>query len=35
MYENGQRRCVETIPEMGGRRIKQNDGGGEFSYDIL
>jgi hypothetical protein len=26
----------ETIPGMGGRMgIKENDGGGEFSYDIL
>jgi hypothetical protein len=28
-------RPVETIPEMRGRRLKENDGGGEFSYDIL
>jgi hypothetical protein len=25
----------ETILGMGGRRIKGNDGGGEFNYDIL
>jgi hypothetical protein len=28
-------RPVETIPGMGGRRIKKNGGGGEFNYDIL
>jgi hypothetical protein len=29
-------RHVETIPGMGGEgRIKENDGGVEFSYDIL
>jgi hypothetical protein len=29
-------RPIETIPEMGGRRIKENDwGGGEFNYNIL
>jgi hypothetical protein len=27
-------RHVETIPGMG-RRIKENDGGGEFNYDLL
>jgi hypothetical protein len=35
MYENGQMGPVETIPGMGGRGIKENDGGDEFSYDIL
>jgi hypothetical protein len=25
----------ETIPGMGGGEIKENDGGGEFNYDIL
>jgi hypothetical protein len=34
MYVNGKVRPVETIPGMGGR-IKENDGGGEFNYDIL
>jgi hypothetical protein len=29
MYENGIMRPVETIPGMGGRRIKENDGGDE------
>jgi hypothetical protein len=28
-------RLVETIPGMRGGRIKENDGGGEFNYDIL
>jgi hypothetical protein len=28
-------RHVDTIPRMGGREIKENDGGGEFNYDIL
>jgi hypothetical protein len=26
---------VEIIPRMGDGRIKENDGGGEFNYDIL
>jgi hypothetical protein len=26
---------VETIPGMGEGRIKENDGWGEFNYDIL
>jgi hypothetical protein len=28
-------RPVETIPEIGRAGIKENDGGGEFNYDIL
>jgi hypothetical protein len=35
MYENGKMRHVETIPGMRGRRIKENDGGGDFNNDIL
>jgi hypothetical protein len=35
MYENGKTRPVETIPRVGGGRIKENDGGGEVNYDIL
>jgi hypothetical protein len=35
MYENGKMRHVETIPGMEGGRIKENDGRGELSYDIL
>jgi hypothetical protein len=27
MYENGKMRPVETIPGMGGRELKENDGG--------
>jgi hypothetical protein len=34
MYENGIMRPVDTIPGMGGG-ITENDGGGEFNYDIL
>jgi hypothetical protein len=28
-------RPVETIAGVGGQRIKENDGGGEFNYDML
>jgi hypothetical protein len=35
MYENGKMIPVETIPGMEGRRIKKNNGGDEFNYDIL
>jgi hypothetical protein len=28
-------RPVETIPGMGEGKIKENDGGGEFNYDIF
>jgi hypothetical protein len=28
-------RLLETIPGMGRRGRKENDGGGEFNYDIL
>jgi hypothetical protein len=35
MHANGKKRPVETLPGMGGRGIKENDGGGEFNYDIL
>jgi hypothetical protein len=34
-YESGKMRPVETVPGMGERWIKKNDGGGEFNYDIL
>jgi hypothetical protein len=34
MNENGKMRPVETILGMGEGRIKENDGGGEFNYDI-
>jgi hypothetical protein len=33
MYVNGKMRPTETIPGMG--RIKENDGGGEFDYNIF
>jgi hypothetical protein len=35
MYENGKMRHVETIPGMGGRWMKENDGGSDFNYDIV
>jgi hypothetical protein len=35
MYVNGKLRPAETFPEMEGGRIKDNDGGSEFKYDIL
>jgi hypothetical protein len=35
MYINGKMRPVETVPGVGMGRVKQNDGGGEFNYDIL
>jgi hypothetical protein len=35
MYKNGKMRLVETIPGMGEGRIKENDGGGEFNYNIF
>jgi hypothetical protein len=28
-------RSVETIPVIGGWRIRENDGEGEFNYNIL
>jgi hypothetical protein len=28
-------RPVETVTSMQGERIKENDGGDEFNYDIL
>jgi hypothetical protein len=34
MCVNGKMRPVEIIPEMERGRIKENDGGGEFNYDI-
>jgi hypothetical protein len=33
MSVNGNMRPVESIPGMGGSRVK-NDGGGEFNYDV-
>jgi hypothetical protein len=33
MYGNGKVISVETIPGM--REIKENDGGGDFKYDVF
>jgi hypothetical protein len=35
MYENGKIRHYKTIAGMGGKGVKENDGGGEFNYDVL
>jgi hypothetical protein len=35
MYVNGKMIPVETIPGMGEGEIKENDGEGEFKYDIF
>jgi hypothetical protein len=35
MYENGKMRPAESIPGMGGVRIKENYGGDEVYCDIL
>jgi hypothetical protein len=36
MYENGKMKPVETISGIArGKRIKENDGEGEFNYGIL
>jgi hypothetical protein len=35
MFINGKKRPVGTTPGMGEGRIKENDGGCEFNYDIL
>jgi hypothetical protein len=35
MYVSGKRKPVETVPRIGKRRIKENDGGGEFNYETL
>jgi hypothetical protein len=34
-YENRKMRCVETVPGVGERGIKENDAGGELKYDIF
>jgi hypothetical protein len=34
VYVNVKMSPVEIIPGMGGEGIKENDGGGEFNYDI-
>jgi hypothetical protein len=35
MFENGEMRLVEIIPGIGRRGVRENDGVGEFSYDVL
>jgi hypothetical protein len=35
MYVNGKMRPVETIPGMGEKGIKKNDGEGEFKYNTF
>jgi hypothetical protein len=35
MNENGKVRPAETIPGMGGERIKENDVRYEVNYDVL
>jgi hypothetical protein len=35
MRENGKMRPADTILGIGVGRIKENNGGGEFNYDIL
>jgi hypothetical protein len=35
MDANAKMRAVETIPRMGGGRIKENGGEDEFKYDIF
>jgi hypothetical protein len=35
MYVDEQMRPIETVPEMGGMRIKENDRGSDFKYDMF
>jgi hypothetical protein len=35
MYVNGKMKPVETIPGIGGKGVKENDGRGKFNYDIF
>jgi hypothetical protein len=35
MYINGKMSPVETIPGVERGEIKENDGGGEFKYELL
>jgi hypothetical protein len=35
VHKNGKMRPAESIPGVGGGGIKEDDGGGEFNYDIL
>jgi hypothetical protein len=34
MHVNGKMRPAENYSRNGGERIKENEGGGEFNYDI-
>jgi hypothetical protein len=34
MYENGKMRTAELLQEWKEEGIRENDGGGEFNYDI-
>jgi hypothetical protein len=35
MYENGKMRDMLKLFQEWGRRVRENDGGGEFKYDTL
>jgi hypothetical protein len=35
MYINGKRYLLKLLQEWGRGRIKENDGGGKFNYDIF
>jgi hypothetical protein len=35
VHVNGKMRPAETMPGIGGREIKENDGVSEFNYDTL
>jgi hypothetical protein len=35
MYVNGKIAPIETIPEIEGGGIKENDGGSEFNNDVF
>jgi hypothetical protein len=35
MYVNEKMRPVESVPGMGGGRIKENDERGEFKYNVF
>jgi hypothetical protein len=35
MYVNGKMRPLETTPGIGGGKIKKNEGGSEFKYNIF
>jgi hypothetical protein len=35
MYVNEKMRSVEIFPGIGGLEMEENDGGGEFKYDVF